>query len=168
MQISFKPQVLLVSTVLLLSGSSLLAEDRATTEITLGGHSVSIDYGRPTLRGRDPNQLIGVGHVWRLGMNQATTLATAGALKFGALDVPPGSYSLFAKKTGAETWDLIINTQTGQWGTQRDASKDLGSVLLIVEEGTESVEQFTIELLPEGKFSMSWGTLRVSASFTAN
>ena len=164
----FKPLGLLVATLPLLSGLSIFAEDRGTTEITLGGKPVSIDYGRPTLRGRDPNQLIGVGHVWRLGMNQATTLTTEGDLKFGDLDVPQGSYSLFAKKTGVEAWDLIINTQTGQWGTQRDASKDLGSIPLTVEEGTESVEQFTIELLPGGEFSLSWGTLRVSTSFTAD
>ncbi len=168
MWISFKPVGLLLLTLLLLIGSSIFAADRGTTEIMLGGKSVSIDYGRPTLRGRDPNQLIGVGHVWRLGMNQATTLTTEGDLKFGALDVSQGSYSLFAKKTGVEAWDLIFNKQTGQWGTQRDASKDLGSVPLTVGEGTESVEQFTIELLPGGEFSMSWGTLRVSVSFTAN
>ncbi len=168
MRISFRPVGLLLATLLVLSGSSIFAEDRGTTEITLGGKSVSIDYGRPTLRGRDPNQLIGVGHVWRLGMNQATTLTTEGDLKFGALDVPQGSYSLFAKKTGVEAWDLIFNKQTGQWGTQRDASKDLGSIPLTVEDGTESVENFTIELLPGGEFTMSWGTLRVSASFTAN
>ena len=168
MWISFKPVGLLLLTLLLLIGSSIFAADRGTTGIMLGGKSVSIDYGRPTLRGRDPNQLIGVGHVWRLGMNQATTLTTEGDLKFGDLDVPQGSYSLFAKKTGVEAWDLIFNKQTGQWGTQRDASKDLGSVPLTVGEGTESVEQFTIELLPGGEFSMSWGTLRVSASFTAD
>jgi len=168
MRIPFKPLGLLIAALLLMSGSSIFAEDRATTEITLEGKAVSINYGRPTLRGRDLNQLIEVAHVWRLGMNQATTLSTKGDLKFGALDVPQGSYSLFAKKTGVEAWDLIINTQTGQWGTQRDASKDLGSVPLTVDQGTESVEQFTIELSPGGKFSMSWGTLRVSVSFTAN
>ncbi len=101
-------------------------------------------------------------------MNQATTLTTEGDLKFGDFDVPQGSYSLFAKKTGVEAWDLIFNKQTGQWGTQRDASKDLGAIPLTVGEGTESVEQFTIELLAGGEFSMSWGTLRVSVSFTAN
>ena len=165
---SLKPLGFLVATLLLLGGPSIFAADRGTTAITLGGKSVSIDYGRPTLRGRDPNQLIGVGQVWRLGMNQATTLTTEGDLKFGDLEVPQGSYSLFAKKTGVEAWDLIFNKETGQWGTQRDASQDLGSVPLTVEAATDSVEQFAIELLPGGQFSMSWGTLRVSAAFAAD
>ena len=169
---TFKPGVLLLVTVVSLSSTSGFAQDRGNTQITLDGKTVSVNYGRPTLQGRDPNQLISVGHVWRLGMNQATTLTTGAALKFGSLDVPAASYSLFAKKTGATAWDLILNKQTGQWGTQRDPSKDLGSVPLTIGDGAQSVEHFTIELATErdneGKLSMKWGTLVVSTEFTTN
>ena len=70
-------------------------------------------------------ELVPYGKVWRTGANPATTLVTATDLKIGQLDVPAGTYTLYTLPS-KDAWMLIVNRQTGQWGTVYDQSKDLG------------------------------------------
>ena len=60
---------------------------RGTAKITLNAHSVSIDYGRPSLKGRDMLAKAPVGMVWRLGADQATTMTLTGVTVFGNIVV---------------------------------------------------------------------------------
>jgi hypothetical protein len=98
----------------------------ATAEVSLNGKNVTIQYGAPSLRGR---KMIGehdpYGKVWRTGANSATTLITAANLQIGSLQVPAGTYTLYTLPN-PDQWLLIINKQTGQWGTVYNESKDLG------------------------------------------
>ena len=60
-----------------------------------------------------------------------------------------------------QQWALVVNTETGQWGTQHDRSKDILGIPLKWEKQEESVEQLTIELTKEtdetGILAISWG-----------
>lgn len=109
-------------------GKKPLPSPPAQASITLNGKSVTIDYSAPSLRGR---KMIGgnnpYGQVWRTGANAATTLKTAVDLKIGDLMVPAGTYTLYSLPSES-TWKLIINKQTGQWGTVYDPAQDLGRV----------------------------------------
>lgn len=83
---------------------------------------VKIDYGQPHARGREvPAELAKPGTVWRTGANTSTTLTTDVDLVIGSASVPKGAYSLFTVRT-ASGYELIINSNTGQWGTQYDQS----------------------------------------------
>ena len=55
--------------------------------------------------------------------------ASAADLTIGSLKVPAGSYTLYTLPT-ANGWWLIVNKQTGQWGTVYDEKQDLGRVKL--------------------------------------
>jgi len=101
--------------------------DRGDASATFGKATVSINYGRPKLQGRDMLAQATDGMVWRMGMNEATAIKTDADLKFGATVIPKGNYSLFMKKTGAEQWELIFNKKTGTWGTEYSAADDLAS-----------------------------------------
>ena len=71
--------------------------------------------------------LVPYGQVWRTGANSATSLKTDVDLTIGGAPVPAGSYTLYTIPT--ETgWKLIINKQTGQWGTDYDEKQDLARV----------------------------------------
>ena len=127
--------------------------------------TLSVDYGQPHARGRQVvGQLIPYDQVWRTGANQATSLQTSVDLELGGVRVPRGSYTLYSllSRTG---WKLIINRQTGQWGTQYDPAQDLTRVPLQVVE-QEPTESFTMTLVPaaeapaHGALVLSWGTLR--------
>ena len=141
---------------------------RGKAEATIGGKRIAVDYGRPELKGRDMLTRAPEGTVWRMGMNQATTIETEGDLVFGDVTIPKGAYSLFAKRTGEKSWVLIFNKQTGQWGTRHDVSQDLASVPLAWKGKDDSTELFTIQVASTAKggdFKMTWGTSVLETPF---
>jgi DUF2911 family protein len=100
----------------------------ATTTVTLGGGTIDIHYNTPHMRGRKiMGELVPYGKVWRTGANPATTLITSVPLKFGNLLVPAGTHTLYTLPS-TDTWLLIVNNQTGQWGLTYNQSMDLGRV----------------------------------------
>jgi hypothetical protein len=102
----------------------------ATAEVSLNGKQVTIHYNSPRIKGRKIGvEVVPYGKVWRTGANPATTLITATNLKIGTLDVPAGTYTIYTLPS-ADQWLLIVNKQTGQWGTEYSESKDLGRTLL--------------------------------------
>ena len=106
-----------------------LASPAATATATLGGKSVTVNYNAPSLRGRKMigGEKVPYSKVWRTGANPATTLITAADLKIGTLDVPAGTYTVYTLPAAPGTpWQLIVNKQTGQWGTIYKEDMDLG------------------------------------------
>ena len=152
----------------ILAIGALAQGSRGKAELKAGAGMITVDYGQPALKGRDMLSKLEVGQSWRMGSNQATTLTTPVDLMFGSTKIPKGSYSLFLKRESADAYQMIFNSQTGQWGTQHDTSKDVAAVPMTTETLTSPVEVFKIELTPAtggGTFSLSWGTLRCSAAF---
>ena len=118
----------------------------AKAEATLNGKKVTIDYSAPSKRGRAiMGELVPYGKVWRTGANAATTLTTEGDLMIGSVHVPAGTYTLYTIP-GEKEWTLIVNKQTGQWGTNYDETQDLGRTKMTVKPLNEPVETFVIAL----------------------
>lgn len=167
--------VLLSVTMMIALAASALAQrnPRGTANLTLKGKSVSVEYGRPSLKGRTVDQMLSqlkAGDVWRLGADKSTTFTTGLDLAFGDVTVPAGEYSLWMQKQADNSWKLVFNKQHGQWGTQHDAAQDLVSAPLTQSQPAQSVEMVTIMLAEAGEggvISIEWGTLKVTASFTA-
>lgn len=143
--------------------------NRGTASATFGEQTVSVNYGRPKMEGRDMLAQATDGMVWRMGMNEATTLSTSADLAFGDTVIPAGDYSLFMKKVG-DGWELIFNSQTGQWGTEHDVAQDVASVPMMTSKGDTTVNTFTIEVTADddssGELTAMWGTAIVSCGFT--
>jgi hypothetical protein len=100
----------------------------AKAAVQLSGKQVTIDYNTPFMRGRKIfGGLVPYDKVWRTGANPATTLKTETDLKIGTATVPAGTYTLYTLPSET-TWKLIINKQTGQWGTVYNESQDLARV----------------------------------------
>jgi hypothetical protein len=113
---------------------------------TIDGDVVTIDYSSPRVRGRKiMGELVPYGKVWRTGANAATTLTTVHPLTIGDLQVPAGKHTLFTIP-GETEWTLIVNKQTGQWGTNYDESQDLGRVPMTVSTLAEAREEMTIAI----------------------
>jgi Protein of unknown function (DUF2911) len=143
----------------------------ATTEVTLKNKKVTIDYSRPSLKGRKVGQeLAPYGQVWRTGANEATALTTEIDLNIGGVKVPAGKYTLYTLPSEG-TWKLIINKQTGQWGTKYDESQDLGRVDMKKSALPQSVEQFTIAFDKKSEsvsdLNLDWENTRVSVEAKA-
>ena len=143
------------------------ASPPGTASVTFaGGKTVTINYGRPSMRGRQIfGGLVPYGQVWRTGANAATSLKTDVDLTIGGAHVPAGSYTLYSIPN-ENGWKLIINKQTGQWGTNYDESQDLARVDMKVSKNASPTEQFTISL---DKTSGTAATLKLDwASTTAS
>ena len=95
------------------------AQERAPREqpgVTLNGKKVTVDYGRPALKGRTIDALkakLGPDRVWRAGENQVTTLNTEGGLSIGGKSVAAGKYSLYLVLPESGDWNLLLNTNPG-------------------------------------------------------
>ena len=97
----------------------------ADASVTLGGKPVAIHYNAPSAKGRTIfGGLVPYGKVWRTGANPATDFKTGADLLIGGKAVPAGHYPLYPLPAEG-TWQLIVNKQTGQWGTKYDQSQDL-------------------------------------------
>ena len=147
-------------------GNRWFAEDAGLA----GPSRIAISYGQPHARGRKvEGGLIPVDTVWRFGANMATTLHNDVDLTLGDLKLPRGDYSLFIlyTRTGST---LIVNRGTGQWGTDRDAGKDIGRVTLASRTLAEPEPTLSVYLVPDspdpttgyadlkGTLRIKWGT----------
>jgi hypothetical protein len=117
----------------------------AKAEVTLPKATITVDYGAPSMRGRKIfGALVPYDVVWRTGANPATSLKTTGDLKIGDLTVPAGSYTLYTLPT-ANGWKLIVNKQTGQWGTVYNQPQDLGRTAMTVGSTASPLETMVID-----------------------
>jgi hypothetical protein len=93
--------------------------EAATASVTVGGGTIDIRYNTPHMRGRKVmGGLVPYDQVWRTGANPATTLL-----------VPAGTHTLYTLP-GVDGWKLIVNNETGQWGTEYKPEMDLGRVAM--------------------------------------
>src|SRR5437588_10473542 len=121
---------LLILSVSFLAGSFTIAQEKSrvspheTVTADIDGNTVTIVYGRPY--SKDPKSgatrkiwggVVPYGKVWRTGADEATLLTTTQPLDIGGTSVPAGTYSLYTQPEESGTAKLIVNKQTGQWGT---------------------------------------------------
>jgi hypothetical protein len=150
-------------------GLGMLSPRDTVRVASAGGASLMIDYGRPAKRGRVVmGGLVPNGELWRTGANAATQFKTDKALDFGGTVVPAGFYTLWSMYTGTG-WKLIVNSETGQWGTAHKAEKDLFTIDMKLSTLPQVVERFTISVDSNDKggvLNLDWDTTRASAAFT--
>ena len=154
------------------------------------GKWITVDYGRPILRGRpdifgtgaDYGKAVNAGApVWRVGANQTTRFKTEVPLVIAGKTVPAGEYSVFVDlKEGA--WTLILSTQpfqqkydpndkTSTWGSFGYEPKfDVARVPMKTAAAPVSIEQFTIGFVDVtaqgGTLSLWWDKTVATAPFT--
>ncbi len=158
---------------LALTISAQPASPPATAETTIDGKKITINYSRPSMKGRKiMGELVPYDKVWRAGANKATALVTEVDLMFGQTLVPAGSYTLFALP-GASGWKLIINKHTGQWGIPYKPEyekEELVRIDMKVGKTAAAVEMFTINLTSKGsagKLTLEWENTSASVEFKA-
>ena len=140
------------------------------TEAVIDGANISVEYGRPSLKGRTPGKDLDPyeGREWRTGADEATTLKTDKMLMINGLHVPAGTYTLYTIPTGG-TWELIVSKKTGQWGIPYPKGDDLGRTKMTVGKNDKPAEQLTITVADTpagGNIVIDWGTTKATVPFT--
>jgi hypothetical protein len=144
---------------------------RDTVRAKIGNASITIDYSRPHARGRALlGNVIPYDRVWRTGANAATQFTTSAPIKLAGIPLAAGTYTLWTvpHQNGV---DLIVNGQSGQWGTQYDRSRDVAKAPMQSTTLRTPVDQFTISVQPRdarhGTLALEWGSFRWTAPIEA-
>jgi hypothetical protein len=146
------------------TGVATSLSPRDTVRATVGTAAVTVDYSRPLRRGRTlVGDLIPYDRVWRTGANAATQLTTSAPIELAGVPLHPGTYTLWTLPTRGGV-SLIINGQSGQWGTDYDARRDVARRPMTVDALPGNADQFTIRIEPAGRLVMEWGSFQWSAT----
>jgi len=155
------------------------ASPAATAAATIGGKSIKVVYSSPGVKGREGRLFTKDGQiskdptypVWRAGANPATALHTDGDIHVGDLAVPKGDYTLYVDISDPDNWVLVVNKQTGQWGTKYDKSMDLGRVKMTTSAPPSLVENLKYTLADngggKGSLTLAWENKSASVPISA-
>ena len=146
------------------------ASPAATATGVVNGANITIKYSSPGVKGRPiyGTDLVPYDKVWRAGANEATTFETDKDIKVEGKALPAGKYSIYIIAS-AKDWIIIFNSETGQWGINRDGTttedpdKDVIRVTVTPKKSTTLTERLAYTINKDG-FVLSWAYLDVPVS----
>jgi hypothetical protein len=168
---------LLLAALLFLIGISTLhaqggqprQSPKTVTTGKIGEANVKITYGSPSVKGRKIwGGLVPYDKVWRAGANEATILETDKDLTVEGKKLAAGKYSLYTIP-GEKEWQVIINSQIGQWGiertgeTTRKPEKDI-LVLNVKPKQSSAMKESLVYTIYDGGIILQWANLEVPIS----
>jgi hypothetical protein len=167
-------QFLLLASVFAIFGTTTLhaQEPRKSPAATamgkIGEANVIITYSSPYVKGRKIwGGLVPYGKVWRAGANEATTFATDKDLTVEGKKLPAGKYSLYALP-GEKEWQIIFNSQTGQWGIEHSGEttrKTENDVLVVtVKPHAADMAESLVYKIDKPGLVLKWEKLEVPVS----
>ena len=150
-----------------------------TASATVGGRAISIAYSSPRVNGREGKLFGKDGQIgkdptyplWRAGANNATKLHVDGDVRIGDVAVPKGDYTLYVDVSDPDNWTLVVNKQTGQWGTKYDKAQDLGRTPMTMSKPSSMLENLTYTLVDngggKGSLTLAWEDKKGSVELSA-
>lgn len=116
---------LILSLVMITSISCAQKSPRKAAEGTIGGTSVSVDYGAPSVKGRKIwGGLEKYGAVWRAGANENTTVTFDKDVKVAGQDLAAGKYGFFIIPNENSDWVVIFSKKNDAWGAYSYSEAD--------------------------------------------
>lgn len=107
------------------ANAQLRGSEQSTLTQVVNGTTISIDYARPHVRGRQMfGGQIDWGHVWTPGANWATTIEFSRDVTFAGVPTPAGAYSMWVVPAENGPWDVILDSETELYHTQPPARSD--------------------------------------------
>jgi len=165
----YRPLLLTLLVAFGISDLHAQGSPKKTATGKIGAANVTITYSSPSVRGRKIwGDLVPYNKVWRAGANEATILETDKPLTIQGKKLPAGKYSLYAIP-GEKEWQIILNSQTGQWGierngeTTRKADKDVLVAKVKPKKSAAMQESLAYKINKNG-FVLEWENLEVPVS----
>ena len=121
---------------------------KSTLEQVVGLTNVSVEYSRPSLKGRRIfGDLVPFGKVWRTGANENTTISFSDDIIIDGKTLKKGKYSLYTLPK-VESWDVIFYATTDNWGNPEvwDETKVVLRTSVKPETLNKKVESFSIAI----------------------
>lgn len=143
------------------------AHDRKFAPDKIKGETakVRVIYSRPALKGREIEDLVPTGKVWRVGANEASEIKFYEDATILGKKVKAGTYALLAQ-ANEQDFTIILSSDVDQWGAYSyDQKNDVIRVNVVPTEISEAVENFAIQFAKgDGKqvlMRMAWGNSMV-------
>jgi len=142
------------------------ASPRKEMTTTLGGVQVTVDYGSPSVKGREIwGGLEPYDRVWRAGANGATAITFSEDVLVEGQPLAAGTYAFFAIPRQGE-WTVILNSVAEQWGAyDHDPAKDV--LRADVSPRMEEANQESLEYFSEGNdLVLRWEKIALPVTIT--
>ncbi len=137
----------------------------ATVMQRIGTTDITIDYSRPSVKGRTVwGDIVPYDQIWRAGANENTILTTTNDITIEGTKLPAGSYGLHMIPTKS-TWTIILSKDHQAWGSffykqEKDAMRATVSPRSCAM--TEQVTYDFADVRPDGAtLVMRWEKLEV-------
>lgn len=145
-----------------------MASPLSKIEQKIGITDVTIDYSRPSVRGRTVfGNIIPFGEIWRTGANVNTKITFSDDVKINGKDLKKGTYSLYTVPNKTN-WEIIFYQKSDNWGNPKTWDASLESLRFTVNSKALSslVETFSIDFSDlkneEATLNLSWEKTQVS------
>jgi len=151
------------------SKDALVPSPRDSSVLIINEKRLSVNYSRPAMRGRKiMGGVVPYNIVWRTGANEATSFVTQSDIVLSGVKIPRGYYTLYTLPSSKQ-WKLIVNKQTGQWGTVYNQKLDFVRIPMNKKMLKQPVEKFTITLEriseKSGVMKFTWEKTQISVNF---
>lgn len=136
----------------------------------VGDNHVHIDYGSPSVRGRNIwNGLVAYNQVWATGAHKATWVEFGIDVKIDGKVIPKGKYGLFTIPN-ADTWTVILSKDWDMHlADDYNEANDLLRVNIKPIKTVELTEGLTFEVKPitkqKGSIALKWEYLEIPLYF---
>ena len=143
---------------------------RQSAMAMVGDNHVHVDYGSPSVRGRQIwNGLVAYDQVWATGAHKATWIDFSQDVVINGKLVPKGKYGFFTIP-GPKEWTLILSKDWDMHlADDYQPAQDMVRVQVKFESQDDLTESLTYAVVPEGKgkgkIRMSWEKVSVSLPF---
>jgi hypothetical protein len=142
---------------------------KATVSQTVGLTDVTINYCRPSVKGRLIwGGLVPYDQVWRTGANEATTITFADDTSIEGTKLPAGTYGLFTIP-GKDEWAVIFNKGAKQWGAYEYKQADDVLRIKVKPQPAEFTEVMTFSFpavsTESAQVALNWEKLQVAFTF---
>jgi hypothetical protein len=139
------------------------ASEQGSVSQTIDGTVITVEYYRPSLRGRTPfGGVVHWGEKWTPGANWATTFEASKDLFLNGRPLPKGKYSVWMIPQQAKEWSVILHRDARRFHMQRPS--DDGEVLRLAvapEQGPSAetlIWSFPAVQSDGAVLRMQWGT----------
>ncbi|MFN3851701.1 MAG: DUF2911 domain-containing protein [Spirosomataceae bacterium] len=148
---------------LLLVVFNISAQDKAArpsppaqATATFGGKIITIDYGQPSVKGREIfGKLVPYGQVWRAGANETTVFTLSADATVEGQKLAAGKYAFFVIPNEKE-WTIIFN-KTIKWGAfSYNQDEDVLRVNVPAQKAKSFAEKLTYEISNKGVVTLTW------------
>lgn len=140
----------------------------------IGYSEIEIQYGSPSVNNRKVwGELVPYNKVWRAGANSATTIEFQSPIIIDGQILDSGKYSFFIIPKEKDTWTVIFNKVSKQWGAFSYSDKEDAIRLEISPRITNHKAEnlgYTIHQtgFKYGSITLSWDFIEVEVPFETN